>query len=220
MKIEKEFLIFNGFCVETELGPRAQCALGLLRLSHISEMLGPAHAAHGLPSVDRRLARAAHEPARPARAQRLLGALECIERATTVERVRRAASTMRSMASGYDMSHDKMFTVSTQGARRTYLTWSRPPTRSEEGERRRGGADRCTVAVLGGFGGRGSWPHLRELLRSGWVLRDLSRKKWGRLVRSSYGEPVAEIGAEAAAPLLVDSEVRGTYKMHWEGLLL
>jgi hypothetical protein len=42
MKIEKEFL--NGFWAETELDPRAQCALGLLRPGHSAETLGSARA--------------------------------------------------------------------------------------------------------------------------------------------------------------------------------
>jgi hypothetical protein len=103
--------------------------------------------------------------------------------------------------------HDKFFTVSTQGAWRTHLTWLRAPARSKEGGRRRGGAHRCAAAVPGGSGGRGSRPRLGELLRSGWVLWDLPRKKGG-LVRSGDGEPVAETGAEAAASLPVDGEVK------------
>jgi hypothetical protein len=55
-----------------------------------------------------------------------------------VARARRAASTAWPAASGYDTNHSKVFTVSTQGARRTCLTWSRAPTRSEEGGRQRG----------------------------------------------------------------------------------
>jgi hypothetical protein len=71
-------------------------------------------------------------------AQRPLGALERTERATTVERTRRAAPTVQPVTSGYGTSHGKVFTVSTQDARRTCLTWPRTPARSEEGVRRRG----------------------------------------------------------------------------------
>jgi hypothetical protein len=42
---------------------------------------------------------------------------------------------VRPVASGYGTNDDKVFTMSTQGARRTYLTWPRAPTRSEEGGR-------------------------------------------------------------------------------------
>jgi hypothetical protein len=41
------------------------------------------------------------------------------------------------------------------------------------GRRRGDGSHRCTVVVLGSSGGQGNWPCLRELLRSGWVPRDL-----------------------------------------------
>jgi hypothetical protein len=80
-------------------------------------MLGPAHAARGLPGADRRLAHAAHEPARLAQAQRPLGALERTERVVVVERARRAVSAAQLAVSGYGTSHGKVFTVSTQGAR-------------------------------------------------------------------------------------------------------
>jgi hypothetical protein len=72
--------------------------------------------------------RVAYKTARPAWAHHPLGALERTERVVTAARARRAASAARPAASGYDMNHDKVFTVSIQGARQTYLTWSRAPT--------------------------------------------------------------------------------------------
>jgi hypothetical protein len=69
------------------------------------------------------------------------------ERTMTMECARRAASMARPVVNGYDLSHDKVFTVSTQGARQTRLTWLSAPARSEEGRRRRGRAHRCAVAV-------------------------------------------------------------------------
>jgi hypothetical protein len=86
-----------------------------------------------LPGVDRGPARAAHQPASPARAQRPLDVAQdarsrltrrCphphwvrTERAAMVERARRAASAARPVASGYGMSHGKVFTMSIQCAR-------------------------------------------------------------------------------------------------------
>jgi hypothetical protein len=95
---------------------------------------GLAHAAtHGLPGTGRWPTRAAHEPARPARAQRF-GALERTrERARLAQQpaVHTPRSTVAQPAgSGYSMSHDKVFTVSTQGARRTRLTRLGGPTHS------------------------------------------------------------------------------------------
>jgi hypothetical protein len=142
-------------------------------------MLGPAHAACGLPGADRRPAHAAHESVWPARASCPLSTLERTERAAMAERARRAASMARPAVSGYSTSHGKVFTVSTHGTRRTRLTWSRAPARSDEGRRQRGGAHRCAAVVSSGSGGQEGRPHLRELLRSRWVLRDLPRKKGG-----------------------------------------
>jgi hypothetical protein len=134
-----------------------------------SACCGPTHAAmHGLPGVDRWPARAEHQLARPARAQRPLSVAR-----TRGASPRVAAHTLAGCG------HDKFFTVSTQGAWRTHLTWLRAPAQSEEGGRRRGGAHRCAAAVSGGCGGQGSRPRLGELLQSGWVLWDLPRKKGG-----------------------------------------
>jgi hypothetical protein len=44
-----------------------------------------------------------------------------------------------------------------------------------------------------------------------------AEEEMGRLVRSGDGEPVAEIGAEAAASLPADGEASGMDKMHGEG---
>jgi hypothetical protein len=76
--------------------------------------------------------RAAYKTARPARVQRPLGTLERTEPAT-VAHTHRAASTVWPVVSGYGMNHDKVLTMSTLGAWRTCITWSRAPTRSEEG---------------------------------------------------------------------------------------
>jgi hypothetical protein len=50
--------------------------------------------------------------------------------AAMAECARRATSAARPVASGYGMSHGKVFSVSTQGAQRTLLTWLGGPTRS------------------------------------------------------------------------------------------
>jgi hypothetical protein len=47
------------------------------------------------------------------------------------------------------------------------------------GRRRGGGSHRCATAASGGSDGRGGRPRLRKLLRGGWVLWDLPRKKGG-----------------------------------------
>jgi hypothetical protein len=80
----------------------------------------------------------AYKTAKPTRAQRPLDTLERTEHAAMVARACRAASTAWPAASGCGTNHGKVFTVSTQDARRTCLTWSRAPTRSEEGGRQRG----------------------------------------------------------------------------------
>jgi hypothetical protein len=82
---------------------------------------GLAHVAmRGLAGVNRRPARAAHKPARPTRAQ-CLGALEHVrDRAWLMQQpVVRApwSIVVRPAVSGYGMSHGKVFTMSTQGAR-------------------------------------------------------------------------------------------------------
>jgi hypothetical protein len=76
--------------------------------------------------------RAAYMTVMPARAQRPLSTLEHTERAVTVACARKAASVARPVVSGYDTNHGKVFAVSTQGARRTCLTWLRAPTQSKE----------------------------------------------------------------------------------------
>jgi hypothetical protein len=90
-------------------------------------------ATRGLPRTDWWPAHATLQPARSARALRPLGVAQdarswptrrCphprwvrTEHAVMVERASRVASVVRQAASGYGMSHDKVFTVSTQGAR-------------------------------------------------------------------------------------------------------
>jgi hypothetical protein len=60
--------------------------------------------------------RAAYKTVRPARAQRPLSTLECPERAAMTVCIRIAVSAARPAASGYDMNHGRVFTVSTRGA--------------------------------------------------------------------------------------------------------
>jgi hypothetical protein len=108
--------------------------------------------------------------------QRLLSALE---RAATAARVHRAASAVRPAVSGCSMNHGKVFTVSTQGAWRTCLTWSRAPNRSEEGGRWRGveltGARRrCRAASVVGEDGHASGSYSEVIACSGHASRSCS----------------------------------------------
>jgi hypothetical protein len=69
------------------------------------------------------------------------------------------------------LSHDIVVTPCTSQARK--CGWQGIGA----GQRRGGGSHRCAAAVSGGSGGRRSQPHLEKLLRGGWVLRVLPRKK-------------------------------------------
>jgi hypothetical protein len=72
------------------------------------------------------------------------------------------------------------------------------------GRRCGGVSHQCAAAVSGGSGGRGSQPRLRKLLRGGWVLQDLPRKKGGGWLG---------LATEAVASLPADSEASGADKM-------
>jgi hypothetical protein len=139
MKIEKEFLIFKRFLGRNRARPtctvRARPAAA--RPQRRNTRLGSrgARLARCRPSACSRGPRASE--ASPA--QRPLGALE---RAVTAEHARRAASAPRPAASGYRASHGKVFTVSTQGARRTCLTWSELQLEARKAGDGGGGADR------------------------------------------------------------------------------
>jgi hypothetical protein len=88
---------------------------------------------HGLTGAGRRPTHAADQPARSARVQHLNALESERERARLTRRpvVRAPHPTMeRPATSGYGMSHVKVFTMSTQGTRRTRLTWLGGPTRS------------------------------------------------------------------------------------------
>jgi hypothetical protein len=94
----------------------------------------------------------------------------------------------------------KVYTASFPSPRCTRLTRLRAPARSKEGGRWRGGTHRRgrrrrMAPVVGG-----SRPRPGKLLRGGWVLRDLSRKKGGGWLG-----------------LAMDGEASGADKMHGEG---
>jgi hypothetical protein len=74
----------------------------------------------------------------------------------------------------------------------------------------------CSTA-LDGSGGRGKSTMPRKATPR-WVgAPGPVEEERGRLVRSGNGEPVVEIGAEAAASLPADGEASGVNKMHGEG---
>jgi hypothetical protein len=100
--MEKNFLFSNGHQAETEHGPRA----------------------HSLHSACE--AQPQNQTAWPDVAQDVRRWPTCrcphphwvrTEHAAMAERAHRAASAVRPVGNGYGMSHDKVFTVSTQGAR-------------------------------------------------------------------------------------------------------
>jgi hypothetical protein len=111
-----------------------------MRPGHSAKALGLAYAVRSLPGTDQQPACAAHEPAKPARAQHPHDALERTW-LTPQPAVRISdCSVVRPTASSYGTIHGKVFTVSTQGARRTRLTRLEAPVHFEEGGRRRSGA--------------------------------------------------------------------------------
>jgi hypothetical protein len=132
--------------------------------------------------------------------QRPLSALERTERAATAARVHRAASAVRPAVSGCSMNHGKVFTVSTQGAWRTCLTWSRAPNRSEEGGRWRGveltGARRrCRAAPVVGEDGHASGSYSEVIACSGHASRSCSEAiECSSHTSGSCSEVVGEVG--------------------------
>jgi hypothetical protein len=152
-----------------------------------------------------------HKPVRPARVQRLLGALECTQERTRLARhsAEHARSTViaRPAASAQRPNIRKVLFYGLIATPRT--GWARRCGQqgTRAGLRRGGGSHRCAAAVLGGSGSHEKLTMPRKAsLR--WVgpPRPAGEER-GKPVRSGDGESVTETGVGAAASLLTDRKL-------------